>query len=99
MLAEGTVLIALGSDRLILLPQQRERDPFALELAMDLRPVRGGAHLRGHRLGKGKQQTLQRRLIEPLGQRPGQTGVLGPADVLRHRGSSYPTAPRNLALA
>ena len=83
-LAELAVLQPLGVGRLVLLPQQRERDPFATKLAVDLAPVRQRTPCRARRRSR-KQPVLKLPIVERLRQRPTKTVHLGPADVLAHR--------------
>jgi hypothetical protein len=80
-LAEARVAVALGIVRDVLVPQDRQRDVLALELAMDHRPVRLGlppvALLAA---GIGEQPRLERGVSQLLGQRPAEAGSLEASD-------------------
>ena len=82
---------------LVLLPQQRQRDPLALELAQHLGPIRQWAR---HLGGRGRREELRLELgvIEPLEQRPGQSHEPRSAQVLTHRGGRHRQRTRDLAL-
>ena len=60
--------------------QQRERDPLAAKLAVNLAPLQHREPcLARHR--PRKQPPLKRRIVEGLRQRPAQSRLLGPPDV------------------
>ena len=75
-LAKLAVAVAVGMDLGILLPQELQRDPDALELTVDLRAI--GPDPVPHRRGPRKQPGLERRIVQlgrhwpahPAGGRP-----------------------------
>ena len=71
-------------DRLVLLPQQRQRHPLGAQLAVHLTPPRHRTRLPPRRRRR-KQPTLQPRIIQRVRQRPTQTLRLGAADAPPHR--------------
>jgi hypothetical protein len=93
-LAEPRVAVAPGIARNVLVPENRQGDVLALELAMDARPV--GFDLPALALprpGLGKQPHLKRSIGHLVGQRPAQSGSLEAPDCRadRRRGHSDPT--------
>ena len=99
VLAEPAVLVAVGVAFPVLLPEQEQGDPLALRLPVDRGPVRQAARLCRQRRGAREQQALQRAIIQIGGQRPGQPGFLGPAQVLIDRRARDAAAPGGLAIA
>ena len=81
---EPAVLHPLGMNRLVLLPQQRQRHPLATQLAVHLAPLRGREPPRV-RPRRRIQPLEQRRIVERLRQRPGQPLQLRAHEVLPHR--------------
>jgi hypothetical protein len=83
--AEPAVAVgALGMGGEVLLPEQLERHPLALELLVDVGEVGGG--VAGHRRrGRGKQQGLERGVIDRRVKWPDDAGPTGPFQVLGHR--------------
>ena len=78
------VLHPLGMNRLVLLPQQREGDPLAAQLAVNLAPVRGREPARA--LRRRRIEPLEQpRIVEQLRQRPRKPLGLRPDEVLPHR--------------
>lgn len=71
---------ALGVGGHVLLPQQRERDAFAVQLSMDAGPVGHHHRLRGYRAWL--QGLRERLLAQALGALPVETGRFGQRDVL-----------------
>ena len=69
-LAELRVAVAAGMDLEVLLPEQLQRDPVALELAVDVRAVGSGSV--GHWRRAAKQPGLERRVVQVGRQRPAQ---------------------------
>ena len=71
---------------LILLPQQREGDPLAAKLAVNLTPVgHRKPGLARHRPCPRKQPPLELGIVKRLRQRPRKPRLLGAADVPLHR--------------
>jgi hypothetical protein len=80
-LAEAGVAVALRIARDVLVPEDRQRDVLALELAMDARPV--GLQLTPVallRAGIREQLRLERGIAQLLGRRPAQPGSLEASD-------------------
>ena len=80
-LAETRVAVAFRIARDVLVPEDRQRDMLALELAMDARPV--GLDLTPVALLRasiGEQPRLERGVGQLLGQRPAQSGSLEASD-------------------
>ena len=93
-LAEARVAVALRIARDVLVPQDRQRDVLALELAMDSGPV--GLDLTPVtllRAGIGEQPRLECGFGHVLGHRPAQPGSLEAFDCRadRRRGHANPT--------
>lgn len=80
-LAELRVLQTLGLFGLVLLSQQRERHALAPELGVDLRPLTQRTRDVG-RLGRREELRFQGPLAQALRQGPGESGELGPVDVV-----------------
>ena len=97
VLAKGRVAVAVRMLATIFVPEQRKGDPRPLQFPVDRRPVRLGelAPLRGWR--RREQSALQRLVVQPLGQRPGQAGHLGAAQILRHCAATHADAGSDLA--
>ena len=83
---ELAVAIAVGVLLSVFEPQELEGDRLLAQLLVDIAPVRGRA---GRRRGgrRREQGRLQGGVVEPLGQRPGQPGQLGPPHVIGQGGS------------
>ena len=76
-LAEARVAVALGIALDVFVPEDRQRDVLALELAMDACPVRLDlTTVTLLRAGIGKQPGLEHGIGHFLGQRPAQAGSL-----------------------
>jgi hypothetical protein len=76
-LAEAGVSVALRIALNVLVPEDRQRDVLALELAMDARPVRLDlTTVTLLRAGIGEQLGLEYGIGHFLGQRPAQAGSL-----------------------
>ncbi len=85
VLAEPGVAVTVGMGGAILLPQQRQRHPLALQLPGDQRKVRFAQVLR-RTTGTAKQQPLKRRLVVAGRQRPAcQPGLPRPQQIGRYR--------------
>ena len=83
-LAELAVLNPVRMLGLVLLPQQRQGDPLAPQLGVNVRPIRHRAPSRRRHTGAGEQPRFERPLVHPFGQRPAQPRHLGTADVIAH---------------
>jgi hypothetical protein len=93
-LAEAGVAVALRIARDVLVPQDRQCDVLAFELAMDSRPVRLDlTPVTLLRAGIGEQPRLECGVGHVLGHRPAQPGSLEAFDCRadRRRGHSNPT--------
>ena len=84
-LAELAVLNPIGMLGLVLLPQQRQGDPLAPQLGVNVRPIRHRTLRRRRHTGAREQPRFERPLIHPLGQWPTQPRHLGAAQVIAHR--------------
>src|SRR5690606_38206928 len=82
LLAEPAVVKALRVRGLVFLPQQKQGDAFALELAVHRRPVRYRAARRWYRRTRRIQRSLQRRIVQL--RRPGYTAQTRPVQVIAH---------------
>ena len=97
--AEPAVLVAVRVGRPVLQPQQPQRDALvALKLPVDVRPVRLGPGNPRRRLGR-EQRGLQRAIVQPLRQRPGEARRGRPARVLAHRAVGDAERRGDLAVA
>ena len=82
LLAEPAVLVAVGMGLPILLPKQKQRDALALELPVNLDPVRNAPRLGGQIRRRRKQQPLQTGVAQIRRQGPAQPRRFGPpADI------------------
>lgn len=92
--AELGVLVPVGVLRLVLLPQQHERDALALELAEHRGEVRFWAVLLPQR--RWVECGFQSGVVEVVRQRPGQAGHLGAKLAVRHRRGRNPETAGHL---
>jgi hypothetical protein len=97
-IAEPGIAEAVGCARAVLLPQQRQRHIGTSQLAMHPAPIRHRPLLGGDPRERRKQQRFERRVIDILGQRPGDTGRPRPAQIARHRALAQPQAGRDRPL-
>ena len=97
VLAEGGIAVAVRVLAAILVPEQREGDPRPLQFAVDRRPVRLGELAPLRRRRRREEQPLQRRLVQPLGQRPGQARHFGTTQIFRHGAAANPDAGPDLS--
>jgi hypothetical protein len=58
------------------LPQQHQSDTFVPQLLMNIELIRNGALIRGDSRQLGIQQLLELVIVDVLGQRPAQGGLL-----------------------
>jgi hypothetical protein len=80
----------------IFVPKDLQRDVFALQLAMNLRPIRLGAATVPRLCPCSLVQSrFQYRIADILAKRPGQTGDLNTAQCLTHRRGSRTDTQRN----
>jgi hypothetical protein len=80
---------------LVLLPQERQGDVLAAELEVDRAPIRerpGGSLV----LSLDEEGLLQRRVVEVLGERPGESRNLGPPHVVGDGGGCELESPGDL---
>ena len=97
VLAEPAVLEPLGVGGFVLLPEQKQGDALALELAVHPRPVRHRACGTGQIRGRRIQGPLQGRVIERGG--PADARPAGALQAIPHRALADADAARNGALA
>ena len=90
------VMGRLVEDGLVLHPQQLERHPLALQLAVDVLEVGLGPILAAP-LAR-VEQPLQGRVVHRLGQRPAQPRGLGPHQATAHRGGRRLDRPAHLPI-
>lgn len=83
LIAEDTVLPAIGLRRLVLLPQLKPCGAGTFELTLELGEIRGD--LARERYLALIELRLQCRFVQRLGQRTADTGLLGPAQTRLHR--------------
>ena len=94
VLAELTVLIAVGVLLTVLLPEQHLRDVLPLELEVHEREIGLGACPYGPVLVR-EQQRVQRRGVHRCHLRPAQLRDLRPPQVAKHRTRRQVAAPRD----
>ena len=63
---------------------------------MDIRPGRHKALIRGDERRRGKEKSLQPPIVHTLGERPSETGRLGPPQIACHRRVPHRAARRDL---
>jgi hypothetical protein len=96
--AETRVAVPVRVPLAVLLPQDRQRDVLALELAVDRRPVRlAVAAMALLAAGRAVQLLRQCLLARRVRQRPAQPCRAKPPQRLAHRRWRDPQAPRDLA--
>ncbi len=96
--AELAVAPSLGMVLPPLQPQQAQGDMATLlQLPVDLTPLRHRPPGRQLAARRREELGLQGRLVEALGQGPGQTGRLGPGQVLEDRRPARPDANGDVA--
>jgi hypothetical protein len=98
-LAEPAVLEATGFSGFVFLPKQKQGDACALEFAVEISPIGHDGGLFGWHRPSWKQKLLHGGVIESLGHRPRQAGLLGSLQVLGNGGSTDAQTSGNLALA
>ena len=94
LLAEPAVLQPLRVERLVLLPQQRQRHTLPPQLPVHLAPLRQRTRRAARRQCR-KQSPFQPGVVDRLGYRPTQPGPLGTAQVIGHRRRRRPHAASN----
>src|SRR6266481_9884227 len=98
-LAEAGIAIPVRPLLDILVPQDRQGDVLAPQLAMDARPIRlGMAAMALLRTGILVQLRFQLAVVDGVRQRPVETGGFEARDRLAHRRRRQPRAPSDLVL-
>jgi len=78
-IAEPRIAEAVGAAGAVLLPQQRQRHVRTTQLAMHPAPIGHRTLIGGDAGGRRKQQRFEPRLVEIIGQWPGDAGGASPA--------------------
>jgi hypothetical protein len=96
LLAEPAVLEPVRMGELVLLPEQRQRDPLALQLLMDHRPIRQRPAPTRRPRRRRKPPPFQVRIAEIGRQRPGQPRFVKAAQTGADGAARQVRAPGNL---
>ena len=91
-IAEPRIAEAVGAAGAVLLPQQRQRHIGTAQLAMHPAPIGHRALIGRDARGRREQQRFEPRVVEILGQWPGEAGGACPAQIARHRALAQPKA-------
>ena len=97
-IAEPGIAEPVSGAGAVLLPQQRQRHVRTAQLAMHPAPIGHRALIGGGSGGRREQQRFEPRLVEVLGQRPGDTGGASPAQITRYRALAQPEASSHRTL-
>ena len=97
-IAEPGIAEAVGGAGAVFLPQQRQRHVGTAQLAVHPAPIGHRALIGRDSGGRRKQQRFEPRVVEILGQRPGEAGGARPAQIARHRALAQPEAAGNRPL-
>jgi len=97
-MAKLAVLVALGMQLFVLLPQQHEGDAFLPQLLVNVGPIWQGAFMDWYSGKLGIQQVLQLVVIDVLRQGPPQGCLLEPEQILGNRTAGNGATLSDLAI-